>query len=64
LKNSRSADILFTLATHSTLSSHSPALTKLYDLLVEARRALSLFQHHDGVTGTGRRLVVIDYGEK
>lgn len=32
--------------------------------LIEGRRSLSLFQHHDGVTGTAKDHVVIDYGEK
>lgn len=36
----------------------------LYDNLVEARRAMSLFQHHDGVTGTAKDHVVVDYGQK
>lgn len=36
----------------------------LYDNLVKSRRAMSLFQHHDGVTGTAKDHVVIDYGEK
>ena len=39
-------------------------LASLYDKLVSARRAMSLFQHHDGVTGTAKTPVMTDYGEK
>lgn len=38
--------------------------TGLVKLMEDARHSLALFQHHDGVTGTARDHVVIDYGEK
>ncbi|KAI1693023.1 alpha mannosidase middle domain-containing protein [Ditylenchus destructor] len=64
----RSADILFTLASaHSSIKASTEKFStasQMYDHLVEARRALSLFQHHDGVTGTAKRHVYLDYGDK
>uniref|UniRef100_A0A1I7XNW1 mannosyl-oligosaccharide 1,3-1,6-alpha-mannosidase n=1 Tax=Heterorhabditis bacteriophora TaxID=37862 RepID=A0A1I7XNW1_HETBA len=37
---------------------------EVFPNLISARRALSLFQHHDGVTGTAKDHVMMDYGNK
>ncbi|KHN71081.1 Alpha-mannosidase 2x [Toxocara canis] len=58
----RSAEILFSLASNKGWLSATSA--ELYGLLVEARRHMSLFQHHDGVTGTAKEVVMSDYGQK
>ncbi|KJH43057.1 glycosyl hydrolase family 38 protein [Dictyocaulus viviparus] len=56
----RAAEISFSLSS----MMGKKATNTVFSKLVLARRALSLFQHHDGVTGTARDHVVIDYGTK
>uniref|UniRef100_A0A915NJJ2 Alpha-mannosidase n=1 Tax=Meloidogyne floridensis TaxID=298350 RepID=A0A915NJJ2_9BILA len=58
----RAADIFFSLVNWK--GKMPTNISTLYNSLVNARRALSLFQHHDGVTGTAKSLVMDDYGEK
>eukprot|EP00049_Salpingoeca_infusionum_P002863 m.60599 g.60599 ORF g.60599 m.60599 type:complete len:1171 (+) comp11829_c0_seq2:109-3621(+) len=61
----RGAEILFSLAQSGAVShpmTHSDA--DLFARLTNARRALGLFQHHDGITGTAKDHVVVDYGNR
>lgn len=62
----RGAEIIFSFAqsTSARTSSNKFPAKELYPLLVAARRNLALFQHHDGVTGTAKDHVVLDYGER
>ncbi|KAL3680715.1 hypothetical protein R1sor_023671 [Riccia sorocarpa] len=62
----RAADILYTLTSAYCKASDSSNDFPLMfnDKLVAARRNLALFQHHDGVTGTAKNHVVVDYGER
>ncbi|BFZ14084.1 hypothetical protein BsWGS_17122 [Bradybaena similaris] len=64
--NLRSAEIIFSLA-YAEARKHSAAnfpSKPFMEKLVEARRALGLFQHHDAITGTAKDFVVIDYGNR
>jgi alpha-mannosidase II len=63
----RASEIIFSVANAKMLekstSSQFPK-DNLYKKLVQARRNLGIFQHHDGVTGTAKDHVVNDYGLK
>uniref|UniRef100_A0A8C5CEP5 Alpha-mannosidase n=1 Tax=Gadus morhua TaxID=8049 RepID=A0A8C5CEP5_GADMO len=60
----RGAEILYSLALgharHAAMEGRYPVAD--YALLVDARRTVALFQHHDAITGTAKENVVVDYG--
>uniref|UniRef100_A0A7N8WX57 mannosyl-oligosaccharide 1,3-1,6-alpha-mannosidase n=1 Tax=Mastacembelus armatus TaxID=205130 RepID=A0A7N8WX57_9TELE len=62
----RGAEILYSLAVanarHAGMEGRYPVSD--YALLVDARRSVGLFQHHDAIAGTAKENVVIDYGTK
>ncbi len=62
----RGGEILYSLAV--AYSRHLGVTTfpeqQLMKQLVNARRGLGLYQHHDGITGTAKDPVVADYGQK
>ncbi|CAG7815677.1 unnamed protein product, partial [Allacma fusca] len=64
----RTAQLLFTLMT-AEVSKHWGTLSfkfiaYLLQKLIQSRRNLSIFQHHDGITGTSTDYVVKDYSKK
>ncbi|XP_023714691.1 alpha-mannosidase 2 [Cryptotermes secundus] len=63
----RATELLFSLAWGTKQSSSDWLLAPesgLTKLLSDARRSLSLFQHHDAITGTAKDHVVEDYAKK
>lgn len=63
----RCAEIIHTMAWRSVPIEQSSWLVKsdnILNSLVKARESLSLFQHHDGITGTSKDFVVNDYAER
>lgn len=63
----RGAEILYSLmwAEMEYVGTDLLEIAKpLFDRLIMARESLSLFQHHDGVTGTAKNHVMEDYGKR
>uniref|UniRef100_A0A0R3RZZ4 Alpha-mannosidase n=1 Tax=Elaeophora elaphi TaxID=1147741 RepID=A0A0R3RZZ4_9BILA len=58
----RTAEILYSFVGIKGMEKGNAL--RLFGLLVEARRWMSLFQHHDAVTGTAKNEVMLDYGKK
>ncbi|KAL4216620.1 Alpha-mannosidase 2x [Mactra antiquata] len=63
----RAAEIIYSMATTLSRrqgdSKNFPA-SMFMEMMIEARRNLGLFQHHDGITGTAKDFVVVDYGNR
>ena len=63
----RSAEILYSMMwaeMEYVGSDVEQIVDPLIETLVIARQNLALFQHHDGVTGTAKDHVVVDYAER
>lgn len=63
----RAAETILSLSQLSDKAELKNAESKFNGLekqMTSARLAHSLFQHHDGITGTAKSYVVVDYAEK
>jgi len=64
----RSANLVFSITAAELSKKYGnielPFLRNMLGNLIAARRNLSLFQHHDGVTGTSKDHVMVDYADK
>ena len=58
----RRAEIFYSLVTARGLPVDGNE--RIPELLTKARRNLGLFQHHDGITGTAKDIVVKDYAKR
>lgn len=59
----RITEILFSLTLARSLISARQLYEPHAHVLVEARRSLGLFHHHDAITGTSKKFVMADYGQ-
>ncbi|CAG5119326.1 unnamed protein product [Candidula unifasciata] len=59
----RITEILFSLTVAQSLTSANVIYQQHALVLVEARRSLGLFHHHDAITGTSKKFVMADYGQ-
>lgn len=64
--HSRAIEILFAMANilNNNMTAHQDPFKHLTYELTFARQNLALFQHHDGITGTAKDSVVIDYANR
>eukprot|EP00039_Didymoeca_costata_P010793 m.146168 g.146168 ORF g.146168 m.146168 type:complete len:1199 (+) comp14965_c0_seq2:71-3667(+) len=61
----RAAEILFSFVSNAKSAALSAnARERILSMLVQNRRNLGFFQHHDGITGTAKDHVVVDYGQR